>query len=382
MQFKKIFAILFLVIYCLLIKIPNSVYAQNYKLLLPNRNFYVASYNTDGYCTNEGKQVNDACSTCEPNYRGCPLNGGAVPWKDSLITYTNSGKKFDIIGFQEAKHTSDTSPSADINYFKNVMETNFNLKYNCIASKKTQNWKGNVLCTLYKIDEASFLTIDNVDRSFTDCVKIITPAGMIIFCNSHPVYTDAIAKFKQTESWILNEVITAYTPQNLTIEEKSNYRRSLLARTILVGDMNAYYNQIGGKFLNTCPNPDIDHVMYLDMARSDVSGIAPFNTTFLVPEPNGCKTTVEKWPTDHGGPVVAKFTTKELTINLSTNPENYNDLNNDGTTNLADVLILIMYIFNSQKQILNPKAIVDVNFDSDVNILDVIELLREVFQKN
>lgn len=319
------------IIFFTFLLIPNIIHAQpgsqlnNQLLLKEGHKIVVASYNADGYCTSDGKQTVENRGETNERWRGCP-DGERVDWREAMRTYMVSGKKFDIVGFQEIKPLSRSD--SDVHYFTNFMKSDYGLEYNCVeAPNSTGN--SNAICSLFPILTQSFLTInpERVERSQVDCVQIQTPAGIIVFCNAHPNYQWAVEQFSQMEAWIVDQVIPSYIPSDIPAQQRDAYRKSLYARTILTGDMNASLSQIttqiNGKFLSTCPTVEstnmfgIDQVMYFDMKRNELSGGAPFNEFFLVPTPNGCKTVVDKWPTDHLGPVVAEFTTKRLELTAS-----------------------------------------------------------------
>lgn len=299
-------------------------FAAETEILRGGFSFTAASYNADAYCTNEGEQTVD--NEGEPNEitRGCPGGGNQVSWREAMRAFVASGGKWDIVGLQEVGILSRAG--SDVWHFRDFMRADHGIEYNCIAHPKATEGNINAFCSIFPFVENSIVTIPN-DRhphlnGYVDCVKINTPAGEIVFCNAHPGYQAAVELYQRMEPWILTEVINAYIPPTLTGDEREIYRKSLLARTILVGDMNARLSQIVGKFKSTCPNSDatpdhmsaIDHVMIPDLSRADVSGAQPFHVDFLTYPPTGCKTMEHRWPTDHGGPVVATFTTRSIIL--------------------------------------------------------------------
>lgn len=369
---------------------PKIVYSQspnqqgNTLLLKEGAKLVVASYNADGYCTNDGKQTIEDEGEPTERWRGCP-EGARVDWREAMRTYMKTGKRWDIVGLQEIAALAKRD--SDVHYFTNFMKEDYGLTYNCIQIPNASG-NGNAICSIHPILTETLRTIntERLDRSYVDCVQIQTPAGIIVFCNAHPQWQQAVELFVRMESWIIEQVIPAYIPANIPANLKEAYKKSLLARTLLVGDMNAALSQIttaiNGKFLSTCPSVEspnmfgIDQVMYFDMKRIELSGGPPFNDIFLTPAANGCKTTIEKWPTDHIGPVVAEFTTKRLELTptggLVTGKKG--DVNNDGKIDIFDYNVLLGIFGKTGVTGFHPA---DIDANGKIDIFDYNILLEQ-----
>lgn len=377
---------------CIYVYLTHSqiIYSQspsqqsNVLLLKEGVKISVASYNADGYCTNDGKQTIEDKGEPTERWRGCP-DGARVDWREAMRIHMAAGKKWDIVGLQEIAAVS--KPNSDVHYFTNFMKEDYGLTYNCIQVPNASG-NGNAICSIYPILTETLRTIntERLDRSYVDCVQIQTPAGVVVFCNAHPQWQQAVELFAKMETWIVEQVIPGYIPTTTPAQQREAYRKSLLARTVVAGDMNAALSQIttliNGKFLSTCPSVEsttmygIDQVMYFDMHRKELSGEPPFDELFLTPVADGCKTVVEKWPTDHMGPVVAEFITKrlELTPQGGLTTGKSGDFDSDGDVDIYDYNQLLSTFGKTGRNKFHPA---DTDGNGLVDIFDYNSVLEQ-----
>jgi endonuclease/exonuclease/phosphatase family metal-dependent hydrolase len=270
----------------------------------------VVSFNLDYRCSMVGGSYADSS--------GCSRSGN---FKQAIQQSIAAGESWDIIGFQEMRTPintgNDVETNTDLDDFVNIMRE-LGKEYHCVSQRERHGNFSAAVCTTFGVIDSTYVEHVISPGRVVQCVQIETPAGVVVACNTHvQAKEDTVAQFRDLTNYIMNGLPEAYKPAGLDAQATEAFKLSLRARTVLAGDMNVSPDRIVGQFQPACDRSNqgracgIDQVMYLDMTRADVGGTAPMNELFLQPE-RGFKDSQNPWPSDHDGPIVARFVTREM----------------------------------------------------------------------